>query len=629
MNNKKQTSSELVADPRTTDGADVDGKATVTPDLLMKAVERFRGQWERHPRKIGIDQIAAGAKTSNHSIIRLTTEHASSRLRKIFTAAAKAKRLPQAQRQWADIAMRVAYALEIDDQDISKWVDRELWGLDEISYEAAKIRAQQTASPILRQQKINIHIWSVAPFAFPEPGWSDEPTYDPSPMGRIARLAIRAIDSEFEPKYVYENELVPLHPDKSTDDTKAVRVGIFQIIAREKDKFVQIPIPGWRVRMSMLCRERDAQLLAGKTIEELVNGAVNVLLTPRGVVTGRYLKGVVRDPSRIQWSDDDHKPASTRPDRKNWEQRYEPANFLSAYQELVKGSKLHADARKGLVDRALIVDQAMAHRILAKVRDDTNNRESEGLVDILDLHPEAPAFGLSFQIGSQERDLIGLLRKALIDERGRLGEIYTVGAAMTAPVYADCILACLKPGSAMSLPDSVTRHVDLDQSVPGPAASNALARWEWHVRMGMAGETTAYHAMPSYMRLAEFGCRLGELRPFAMVFLDALSVGLVRAVAEDPRRIGAPLNGLPRAFEAVCRATSRRSDHIDPDENKLVRQAITPFLPASWLESRSRVSEPSGHQDMVSAWMCRLRSEGIGALLIQRANRGDREEITS
>lgn len=627
MDNKTRTKSAFGADERVAGGAEAGGAAKVTPDLLTKAVERFRVHWERHPRKRGIDQIATGAKTSNHSVIRLTTERGSERLRKIFERAAKAKKLPQAQQEWAGIAMRVAYALEIDEKDISHWVDRELWGLDEIAYEAAKVRARQTASPFLLQLKVIIHLWSVAPFAFAEQGWSAEPTYDPSPMGRIARLAIRAIDPEFEPKYVYENELLPLDPDKATDGTKDVRVGIFQIIAREKDKFVQIPIPGWRVRMSFMCRGQDARLLAGKTVEELVNGAVNILLTPRGTVTGRYLKAIVRDRSRIQWPDDDQKTATTRPDRKEWGQRYEPATFMSAYQELVKGSKIDAAAQKGLVDRALIVDQSMAHRILAKVGDDAKNRGSECLVDLFDLHPEVPAFGLSFQIGSQERDLISLLRRALIDERGRLGELYTVGAAMTAPVYADCILACLTPGSALSLPDSITRHVDLRLPVNGPAASDSLARWVWHVNTAMARETTAYHALPSYMRLAEFGCRLGELRPFAMVFLDAFSVGLVRVVAQERHRIGEPLNGLPRAFEAVCRATNRRSDPIESSE-KLVRQAIAPFLPPSWLESRSRASEPSARTDLVSAWMCRLRNDGIGALLIQRVDPADRQDHT-
>ncbi len=267
MDNKTRTKSAFGADERVAGGAEAGGAAKVTPDLLTKAVERFRVHWERHPRKRGIDQIATGAKTSNHSVIRLTTERGSERLRKIFERAAKAKKLPQAQQEWAGIAMRVAYALEIDEKDISHWVDRELWGLDEIAYEAAKVRARQTASPFLLQLKVIIHLWSVAPFAFAEQGWSAEPTYDPSPMGRIARLAILAIDPEFEPKYVYENELLPLDPDKATDGTKDVRVGIFQIIAREKDKFVQIPIPGWRVRMSFMCRGQDARLLAGKTVE--------------------------------------------------------------------------------------------------------------------------------------------------------------------------------------------------------------------------------------------------------------------------------------------------------------------------------------------------------------------------
>jgi hypothetical protein len=489
---------------------------------IPTALEQFRRKWEQVAERPGLDRVAKAAAMSNNSVLDLTAPPNSRRNKALIGRLKKTNKGESNLRTWARLAMQLALVLEAlvpntDKAGVKSWVDANHWGLSPEEFgnllEEAKAkinRAEEQISGAVSAERIRIGIF---PLIFlgddprPKRGQHIEETTNASFLGAFARLALRSVKPEYQFEYDLIGSLRDLSPQRSEGALRELKIGVFGIVARERDTFAHIPLPGWRYRFACI----------GPSVE-----ATRRAVDTRGVFSGNtseFLYLAVKDSS----------PASyllamfgeTLP-QKRLDCKYSPDKIAAAYAAELSEAKLGnaGDAPVPL----LFIDEAMADEVarhLMELYPATLGGTPPKFVDLLGNFPEGPTVPVCFQVHRDDKDLIRLLHRAIFDEQSHQpGEIFTLGALPTARAYARALVWIL------------SRYTyDLERGPGAPASDSLLSRVQTYFhhlsRKLDADVGVAAPKVPAFCRFWRFDQRTQPPIEFVNLLSDELVSRLI------------------------------------------------------------------------------------------------------
>lgn len=511
------------------------------------ALEIFREHWDRS-NPPGVDRVATLAGMSNNSVLDMIShpndardEEGENRYSRLLTRLAK----PGRRSHWAKLAMQIAIATG---GEAVAWVPRENWGLDEDEYKSLLDKAKRRVDDARRAQTslidakvINVSIFPLAPLAAK---WNDPRTPEQLKRSFLAAFTELALGST-NPGILFQYELLDewrkLTPGLPSTTKNRVNVGVFGTVAREgKDKRV-VPIPGFRYRLVCLAPATARARKLRDCRDVLVPMPdVHYCVIP-GFSPHKYL--VSLHPGLIPPPDD-------KAESGNASAYDAKAAAIFFAQRCIE----HEDNDEHVP--VFVTDESMAEQVAhLLVSGDVNGGRlaKHGFIDLLGNLPEAPTFPVSFQIDSSEEDFEHLLRQTVIDESGKLGQLFDLGALATARLYARAL--------------AWTAHHSADRSdgLFGRAGSvSILSRLQQRLSQIAEGRGDMINTKivpPSYARLWEFGIDLPV--NFANVLLDEL---LCRVV--------------PPAIYAGIHVWSQEKAK---ENDRILREVVCCFLPQDWM----------------------------------------------
>ena len=415
------------------------------------ALNRLQTQWNRLDPKPPVDRLAKAASMSNNSVLDLLASKDSKRRGSLVTRLQRSTGR-SSKHTWARLAMQLYLVLspldtsknstQLDEDGqidlVKDWIRPEEWDISTSDFvklldEARnKINsAEEQLSGTVRADLVRI---GIVPLVYlgddirPDRERTGNST-NASFLGAFGRAALRSIRSEYEFSY-HQASLRELNPFTHAGVSSAVKIGAFGIVARERDLYEHIPIPGWSSRIA--CMGPDIPRVRRAAEQRAVfstRGLGFTYFTMEDSSPSAFL-GTMFGKGKAHHSLKHNGNNKFAYDAKLLAASY--ADELSAARSTIRGED------DGAIP-LLVVDDAMADEVARRVSEilaTTSSMPTMQFVDMLRDIPEGPAVPLSIQVRRDDEDLVRVLKHAICGTSFADGELFTLGAIQVARIYA-------------------------------------------------------------------------------------------------------------------------------------------------------------------------------------------------